>query len=106
MPRFASALNANPHLHILILDGVYVPHPDSGQPTFVAVPPPTDDQIQHLIQPAAVRLIQRLEQRGVLEDTQADALAEDAPVLSGLTAARPWPTAACGSSTTATSPSH
>jgi hypothetical protein len=85
--RFGSALNTNPHLHILMLDGVYVPHPDSGQPTFVAVPPPTDDQIQHLIEPAALRLIQQLDKGGVLDDTQADALAEQAPVLSGLTAA-------------------
>jgi hypothetical protein len=53
----------------------------------VAVPPPTDEQIQQLIEPAAVRLIQQLEQRGVLDDTQADALAQDAPALSGLAAA-------------------
>ena len=38
--HFGSALNGNPPLPVLMLDGVYVPHPDSGQPTFVAVPPP------------------------------------------------------------------
>jgi hypothetical protein len=94
--RFGSALNCNPHLHILMLDGVYVPHPDSGQPTFVAVPAPTDQQIQHLIEQACVRLIQQLEQRGVLDDTDADALAEEAPVLSGLTGAAVQGTQALG----------
>jgi hypothetical protein len=94
--RFGSALNLNPHLHILMLDGVYVSHPDSGQPTFVPVPPPTDDQIQHLIEQAAVRLIQQLEQRGVLDDTDADALTQQQPVLSGLTAASVQGTQALG----------
>jgi len=94
--RFGSALSANPHLHILMLDGVYVPHPDSGQPTFVAAPPPTDDQIQQLIEQAAVRLIRQLEQRGALDPTQADALAEQQPVLSGLTAASVQGTQALG----------
>jgi hypothetical protein len=96
VPRFGSALNTNPHLHILMLDGVYVPHADSGQPTFVALPPPTDDQIPQLIAPAAVRLMQQLDQRGVLDDTDGDALAEDAPVLSGLTAASVQNTQALG----------
>lgn len=51
--RAGSSLNLNPHLHMLMLDGVYVTHPDSGQPTFVAVSPPTDEQVQHLIEQAA-----------------------------------------------------
>ena len=66
--RFGSALHLNPHLHLLMLDGVYRSYPDSGQPTFVAVSPPTDEQIQQLIEPAAVRLIQQLKKRGVIDD--------------------------------------
>ena len=51
--RFGSSLNLNVHTHVLMLDGVYVTDPDSAQPTFVAVDPPTDDQVQHLIEQVA-----------------------------------------------------
>ena len=85
--RFGSSLNLNPHLHVLIMDGVYVTDPDTGQPTFVAVEPPTDEQLQHLMEQAAHRLIAVLERHGVLDDTQTDPLADDSPLLAGLTAA-------------------
>jgi hypothetical protein len=85
--RAGSSLNLNPHLHVLMLDGVYVKHPDTGEPTFVAVAPPTDEQLQHLIEQAAYRLITVLERHGVLDDTQTDPLADDSPLLAGLTAA-------------------
>ena len=76
---FGSALNPNPHLHILMLDGVYVAHPDSGQPVFVAVPPPSDELVQRLIEQAAERVIQVLQRHGVLDDTDGDALAQEGP---------------------------
>ena len=72
---------------MLLLDGVYVPDPDSGQPTFVAVEPPTDDQVQHLIEQAAYRLIGLLQRRGVLDDVQVDAQADREPVLAAIAAA-------------------
>lgn len=56
-------------------------------PAVVAVPPPTDKQIQQLIEQVAVRLIQQLEKRDVRADTATDTLTEEQPVLSGLTAA-------------------
>ena len=86
----------NPHLHILMLDGVYVTHPDSGQPTFVAVQPPTDEQVQRLIEQAAVRLIERLQRRGVLDDSHTDPLSDQEPVLAALTAASIQGTVATG----------
>ena len=66
---------------------MYVKHPDTGEPTFVAVEPPTDEQLQHLIEQAAYRLITVLERHGVLNDSQTDPLADDSPLLAGLTAA-------------------
>ena len=87
MPRFGSSLNLTVHAHVLMLDGVYVTDPDSGEPTFVAVDPPTDDQIQHLIEQVAYRLIGLLQRRGVLDDTQADAQADAEPVLAAIAAA-------------------
>ncbi len=70
-----------------MLDGVYVNHPDTGQPTFVAVDPPTDEQLQGLVEQAAYRLIAVLERHGVLDDTQTDPLADDSPLPAGVTAA-------------------
>jgi len=70
-----------------MLDGVYVTDPDSGQPTFVAVDPPTDDQVQHLVEQAAYRLIGLLQRRGVLDDAQVDAQADQEPVLAAIAAA-------------------
>ena len=62
-----------------MMDGVYVNHPDTGQPTFMAVAPPTDEQVQHWIEPAAYRLIGLLERSGVLDDRHTDPLADQAP---------------------------
>ena len=80
----------------IMLDGVYVAHPDSGQPVLVAVPPPSDELVQHLIEQAAERVIQVLQRHGVLDDTDGDALAQEAPILSGLTAASIQGTQALG----------
>ena len=85
--RAGSSLNLNPHLHVLMMDGVYVKHPDTDEPTFVAVDPPTDEQLQYLIAQAAYRLIAVLEGRGVLDDSQTDLLADQSPLLAGLAAA-------------------
>ena len=59
-------------------------------------PPPTDDQVQQLIEQAAYRLIDRLQRRGVLDDSQADPLAQREPILAGLHAASIQHTAAVG----------
>jgi len=85
--RFGSSLNLNIHAHVLMLDGVYVTDPDSGQPTFVAVDPPTDDQVQRLIEQAAHRLIALLQRRGVLDDAQVDGQTDQEPVLAAIAAA-------------------
>jgi hypothetical protein len=66
---------------------LYVRHPDTGTPTFVAVDPPTDEHLQRLIEQAAYRLIAVLERHGVLEENQTDPLADVSPLLAGLTAA-------------------
>ena len=85
--RFGSSLNLNIHAHVLMLDGVYVTDPDSGQPTFVAVDPPTDDQVQRLIEQAAHGLIALLQRRGVLDDAQVDGQTDQEPVLAAIAAA-------------------
>ena len=55
-------LDAQMHVcvHAVMLDGVYGPHPDSGQPTFVAVPPPSVQGRRALGPHAGQRLRRRL----------------------------------------------
>ena len=45
--RFGSAANLNIHLHCLVLDGVY--RRTDGEPVFVEVRAPTDEQLQALL---------------------------------------------------------
>jgi hypothetical protein len=46
--RFGSALNLNPHFHVLIPDGVYVTGID-GSPNFVRAPQLADDDVQQIV---------------------------------------------------------
>jgi len=62
--RFGSAANLNIHLHCLVLDGVY--RRTDGEPVFVAVPAPTDEQLQALLHRIITRLMKLLTRRGVL----------------------------------------
>jgi hypothetical protein len=45
--RFGNALNCNPHLHAVLLDGVYA-RDGGGELVFHALPPPTPSQIQQV----------------------------------------------------------
>jgi len=46
--RFGSAANLNIHAHVLVSDGVFVANEGSDSPSFHALAPPTDAQIQHI----------------------------------------------------------
>ena len=85
--RFGSALNLNPHFHSLGLDGVYAMDRSAETPVFVPTPEPTDEDVQVLTETIAHRVIAMLERRGVLEDSYADALLDESPVLAGMTSA-------------------
>ncbi|MBC8254802.1 MAG: transposase [Ardenticatenia bacterium] len=85
--RFGSALNLNPHFHVLMLDGVYACREEGTAPVFVPAPPLGDADVQRVVEMAAHRLVRLLQQRGVLDETEEDALAEEAPLLSALSAA-------------------
>lgn len=65
--RFGSALSLNPHLHVLISDGIWISDPE-GRPTFLPAPPPSDDDLQHLVERTAQRLLGLLQRRGLLQD--------------------------------------
>ena len=46
-----------------------------------------DSDVQRIVELAAHRLVRSLQQRGVLDSTEADALAEESPLLSALSSA-------------------
>ena len=83
--RFGSSLNLNPHVHVLMLDGVYVDGEDA--PVFVAAPPLSDQAVQQIVETSARRIIRLCTKRGLLDDTAADPLTDEEPVLAALTAA-------------------
>ena len=83
--RFGSSLNLNPHVHVLMLDGVYVDGEEA--PVFVAAPPLSDQAVQQIVETSARRIIRLCTKRGLLDDTAADPLADEEPVLAALTVA-------------------
>lgn len=91
--RFGSAANLNIHLHCLVLDGVYR-YGAGGEPAFVEVDAPTNDELHALLQTVIARLMRMLTRRGVLvEDigqtylAELDADADEARTLRPLQAA-------------------
>ncbi len=77
--RAGSAINANPHLHILFLDGAYNIDAD-GNPNFVEIDPPTNDEIADVVQHIARRQIKLLRRAGFL---QSNGDSENEPPLIG-----------------------
>ena len=62
--RFGSALNLNPHLHMLFLDGAYTF--DDEAPRFHRVAAPTQAELQRLLHAIATRVTRALEKQGLL----------------------------------------
>ena len=93
--RFGGALNLNVHVHALVLDGVFARAAD-GRLAFHAAPCLTGADVADVlaaIQPGVTRLLTR---RGLGDDACADDVAEDTPLLAGLTAASIQGVAALG----------
>ena len=62
--RFGSALNLNPHLHMLFVDGAYAF--DDEAPRFHRVGAPTQAELQRLLHAIATRTTRALESQGLL----------------------------------------
>jgi len=62
--RFGSALNLNPHLHMLFLDGAY--SFTRGKATFHRARRPAHDELVHLLDALSRRIVRLLERRGLL----------------------------------------
>jgi hypothetical protein len=62
--RFGSALNLNPHLHMLFLDGAYTFH--GKQPNFHRARRPDHEELQRLLDTLSRRIVRVLERLGLL----------------------------------------
>jgi len=85
--RFGSAINLNPHFHNLQIDGVYTNDESSDSPVFLPAPELEDEDVKTIVETTAHRVIRLLARRGILEGDPLDPLAEESPVLAGVTAA-------------------
>jgi len=91
--RVSSDLRANPHLHGIFLDGVFVAGPDGERPVFHALPHLSTTAVADVLQLARARILRLLRKRGVIEEVDAEAftvsedLAARDPVLGHLAAA-------------------
>ena len=86
--RFGDALNANPHLHCLVLDGVYAAD-ENGRPEFHQLPAPENEDVLRLTTLVAERVESLLKRRGLdaeAEVQEADPLSNDDPGMASLLA--------------------
>jgi hypothetical protein len=84
--RFGDAFRLNPHLHSLVLDGVYA-REACGALRFYPLPPPEDSQVARVAGQLAKRIARLLERHGLGEaadSAEADSLAEREPLLAAL----------------------
>ena len=65
------------HLHCLVLDGVYRTNAN-GQPEFIEIPAPSDEDIWEVLQRRIKRVMKQLVRRGILVEDQGETyLADD-----------------------------
>jgi hypothetical protein len=85
LQRFGSAMNLNLHFHTLALDGAYTYEPRPGRtPAFIALAPPSGEDVARVLAGTARRLRRLLEARA---DGDERALARDEPLLALLSEA-------------------
>jgi len=86
--RFGSGLRLNIHLHVLVIDGVYLQEDEFEPPDFYALPDPTDEDVAKAALKTRKRVLELFASRGLgLEDASYDELADEEPLLAQCTAA-------------------
>jgi hypothetical protein len=84
--RFSDALNLDPHLHTLALDGIYI-EGGKGELVFRRIPPPSDAEVARVADRVHRRVAKLMERRGLGpqgDPEQADTLRQDEPLLAEL----------------------
>ena len=74
--RVDGALRLNVHAHTLALDGVYVRAEQSGEPRFLALAEPTEQDVRALAERTAARVERVLRNAGRYLDEQDASLSE------------------------------
>jgi hypothetical protein len=72
---------------VLQLDGVYTDDKGKATPVFVPAPELEDEDVKSIVETTAHRVIRLLTRRGILDEDHLDPLAEESPLLAGVTAA-------------------
>lgn len=83
--RYGSAVNLNPHLHVLATDGVYLLD-DAGKPVFRALPAPTRAEVTEVAARVCERTVALLREQGRWIDAELaeDDFAQREPLLADL----------------------
>jgi SnoaL-like domain/Putative transposase len=83
--RFSDALNLDPHLHTLALDGIYI-EGGKGELVFRRIPPPSDAEVARVADRVHRRVATLMERRGLgpQADPEEDRLRHDEPLLAEL----------------------
>lgn len=61
--RFSDALNLDPHVHLMAMDGIYK-EDGNGEPVFCRVGPPADAEVARVAKRVHQRVMRLMEQRG------------------------------------------
>ncbi|MFT7665128.1 MAG: hypothetical protein ACI87A_003363, partial [Planctomycetota bacterium] len=75
--RFGSSLNLNPHLHTLMLDGVYSAESPSSRLGFHDATDVTQEDVERLVQTVHDRVLRHLERQGLLSADGTFATSQD-----------------------------
>lgn len=97
--RFGGVANLNPHIHVLVPDGLFVPGEDPGATlSFSPLPPPDDQDIRRLVLRIAARLtaiahkrFEQAEQQPEWESPDPEQAALHAAAVEALRSPRPPP---------------
>ena len=78
--RFGSSLNLNVHLHTILVDGVYQIGPN-GEPVFRRVPPPSDEEVAHIVETVHRKITAKL---AATDGFEVGTTNQDGPLLAAL----------------------
>ena len=81
--RFGGSLNLNVHMHVVVLDGVYVRDADHGV-VFHTAPPPTLVELEAIVRRVRDRALLWLRRRGLLDERPLEERSNEAPGLAAL----------------------
>ncbi len=76
--RFGSSLNLNVHLHVVVLDGVFV-RDATEHPVFHAAPPPSRRELDHVLERVHRRASAWLVRHGYVDESPLEARSNDMP---------------------------